>query len=328
MDLHRTNGVASGTRGTQEESVTLDGTGLTSLEGLLEGSSRTFALSIPLLPEPLRQETTIAYLLFRVADTFEDEPVWSTTEKVQTLATIQSMLSGESPEAAISAVAEGIKQASLSDPGYTRLLDNMSGLAAAFTELSDEAQAMIGAHLSRTIDGMSEFLQRENPPATVEEVQEYCYYVAGIVGELLTDLFAKQSPSLADARAELDGLAPAFGEALQLVNILRDVASDADAGRRFVPQGPEHEKLFELAELDLARASSYVRCLESHGADAGILAFNTLNLLLAFETLERVRHRGAGVKIGRDRVRVIYKAVWQRMYSGQQIGDLLPPVRC
>ncbi|MEO1513170.1 MAG: squalene/phytoene synthase family protein, partial [Planctomycetota bacterium] len=62
--------------------------GTAQLDALLQGSSRTFALSIPLMPEPVRRQTTIAYLLFRIADTFEDEPAWSTEEKLAGLETV------------------------------------------------------------------------------------------------------------------------------------------------------------------------------------------------------------------------------------------------
>ena len=44
----------------------------TLMDHLLEKTSRTFALTVPLLPEPTRCEVTVAYLLFRVADTLED----------------------------------------------------------------------------------------------------------------------------------------------------------------------------------------------------------------------------------------------------------------
>ena len=55
------------------------------LEQLLIATSRTFALSIPLLPEPTRREVTLAYLLFRIADTFEDAPSWPRAARIEAL---------------------------------------------------------------------------------------------------------------------------------------------------------------------------------------------------------------------------------------------------
>ena len=53
------------------------------LDGLLVKTSRTFALSIPVLPEPTRREVTVAYLLFRIADTLEDSTLWSRERKLE-----------------------------------------------------------------------------------------------------------------------------------------------------------------------------------------------------------------------------------------------------
>jgi farnesyl-diphosphate farnesyltransferase len=58
---------------------------MADLDLLLEKTSRTFALSIPLLPEPTRREVMIAYLLFRIADTFEDSSSWPRESRIEAL---------------------------------------------------------------------------------------------------------------------------------------------------------------------------------------------------------------------------------------------------
>ena len=70
------------------------------LEDLLEKTSRTFALSIPVLPEPTRRQVMIAYLLFRIADTFEDAAQWPPELRIEVLREFQQLLSGYSPEMA------------------------------------------------------------------------------------------------------------------------------------------------------------------------------------------------------------------------------------
>ena len=65
----------------------------------------------------------------------------------------------------------------------------------------------------------------------LEDLKNYCYFVAGIVGEMLTELFLLGRPTLSGVAAFLRGRAAAFGEALQLVNILKDAAGDAAEGR-------------------------------------------------------------------------------------------------
>ena len=68
------------------------------IDDLLEKTSRTFALSIPLLPEPTRRELAIAYLLFRIADTFEDAAAWQPERQIGALDDFIALL--ESPSAA------------------------------------------------------------------------------------------------------------------------------------------------------------------------------------------------------------------------------------
>src|SRR5207244_6985647 len=73
---------------------------MASLEDLLEKTSRTFALSIPVLPEPTKRQVMIAYLLFRIADTFEDASHWPPQLRVEALREFQQLLSAYSPEMA------------------------------------------------------------------------------------------------------------------------------------------------------------------------------------------------------------------------------------
>src|ERR1700687_5591830 len=67
---------------------------------LLEKTSRTFALAIPLLPEPTRLQVGIAYLLFRIADTFEDAELWPRALKLDALARFDQLLRQPAPEEA------------------------------------------------------------------------------------------------------------------------------------------------------------------------------------------------------------------------------------
>ena len=67
---------------------------------LLEKTSRTFALSIPVLPEPTRREVMIAYLLFRIADTFEDAAHWPPEDRIAAIARFNDLLSDYSRERA------------------------------------------------------------------------------------------------------------------------------------------------------------------------------------------------------------------------------------
>src|SRR5580700_1817276 len=62
------------------------------IDRLLLRTSRTFALAIPQLPDPLRREVGVAYLLFRVADTFEDATRWPRADRLAALADFERLL--------------------------------------------------------------------------------------------------------------------------------------------------------------------------------------------------------------------------------------------
>src|SRR5262249_50075119 len=96
--------------------VTLD------LDRLLEGSSRTFALSIPLLPEPTRRQVGIAYLLFRIADTFEDAAVWPAERRIAALAEFRALLDSPERGTAEAAVRRWMDGPPTAHAGYRTLL--------------------------------------------------------------------------------------------------------------------------------------------------------------------------------------------------------------
>jgi farnesyl-diphosphate farnesyltransferase len=150
---------------------------------------------------------------------------------------------------------------------------------------------------------------------SLEELQEYCYIVAGIVGELLTELFVLADPALEAVAGELRERAATFGEALQLVNIVKDAADDREEGRRFLPRSLERERVFALARADLDIAQEYTEAIRSVGGSPGIVAFTTLPVRLAWAALEEVEHRGPGAKVGRDVVMRIFGEVSQERAS-------------
>jgi farnesyl-diphosphate farnesyltransferase len=276
------------------------------LDVLLEKTSRTFALSIPLLPEPLRGEVGIAYLLFRIADTFEDAAGWPRERRIRALAELAELL-------AEPAAAEERARAWLAGPvaipheGYLELLAAAPRVLAAYAVLPSPARETMRVHLSKTLAGMAGFVDRGDAHgnlalADLEELREYCYAVAGIVGEMLTELFLGALPALTAVAAELRTRARAFGEGLQLVNVLKDSAFDQGEGRRYLPADVPADAVFLLARRDLERAGEYVRLLQRAGAPRGVVAFTALPVLLARQSLERVEERGAGAKLSRSEV--------------------------
>ncbi|MEO6192814.1 MAG: squalene/phytoene synthase family protein [Thermoanaerobaculia bacterium] len=292
------------------------------LEQLLIATSRTFALAIPLLPEPLRREVTLSYLLFRVADTFEDAASWPRALRVEALGRFDELLENPGREEIEKVSRRWAEEVPCEQLGYRELLADLPFVLDAFFALSPEAVGLIREHVLRTSRGMAGFVARTTDEGElrlrdVRDLQDYCYVVAGIVGELLTELFLLGRPYLEPVASGLRERSRAFGEGLQLVNILKDSASDATQGRRYLPDGVERAEVMALARHDLQAASEYVLDLQGAGAERGLVAFVALPVRLATATLDRIEEAGPGSKLTRPEV----YAIVQRMNKALDHGE-------
>lgn len=295
---------------------------MADLDDLLEKTSRTFALSIPLLPEPTRREVTIAYLLFRIADTFEDAATWGRDQRIEALGDFGRLLT--SPQAARTRQLAATWSAGvpIDHAGYQELLRETPFVLDAFFALGEAGREIVRHHTVRTAGGMAGFVARTGADGELrlrdlEDLRDYCYVVAGIVGELCTDLFLLGRPSLAAVAAELRANARWFGEALQLVNILKDSAFDATEGRSYLPRDLDRAEVLGLARRDLGLASRYVAALERGRAERGIIAFNALPVLLAYATLDKVEAEGPGAKVSRDELWAIVAGLEDALDQGR-----------
>jgi farnesyl-diphosphate farnesyltransferase len=279
---------------------------MSDIDDLLQKTSRTFALTIPLLPEPTRREVGIAYLLFRIIDTFEDATRWPPVRRVEALARFVALVGGP-PDAATSLVDDCARQPPVDHAGYRELLSEIPLVLRAFDELQSGAREAIRRHLGRSAEGMSRFVTRSAGPEglrleTLEDLRDYCYAVAGIVGEMLTELYLLGRPALAGVAEELRNRAAAFGEALQLVNVLKDARPDGAEGRVYLPRGAEVREVIALAQRDLAEAGRYTEILRAAGAELGLVAFNAFIAKLAVANLQLLRDKGLGAKLSRLQV--------------------------
>ena len=69
-----------------------------------------------------------------------------------------------------------------------------------------------------------------------QDMDSYCYYVAGVVGEMLTELFCDYSSAIDENHGELMQLAVSFGQGLQMTNILKDIWDDQKRNMCWLPQ--------------------------------------------------------------------------------------------
>ena len=297
---------------------------MADIDRLLIRTSRTFALAIPLLPEPLRREVGVAYLLFRIADTFEDAACWPQAQRLAALADFDRLLRSSSPSSAEEAqrlAAAWVAAKPCDHAGYLELLAETPAVLAELDAFAPSRRAAIVRHTLRTSEGMAGFVARGSADgslhlSTLGDLRHYCYIVAGIVGELLTDLFLDHAPELARGRRALVDNSVPFGEGLQLVNILKDADSDAKDGRVYLPEAIDRGEILAIARDDLRAATDYVLALQAFGAPRGVVSFTALPVLLARATLDQVERFGAGRSISRADVAALMGRLVEDLDAG------------
>ena len=219
---------------------------------ILPHVSRTFALTIPQLPVALRTAVTNAYLLCRIADTIEDEPALSPAE---TLAFLERFMDAVAGRHDPQMLAQSLK-ARLSDrtlPTERELAGNMRRVINVTAALSEGQRTAIHRCVGLMCYGMPRFQSTASQRglARLSDLDDYCYYVAGVVGDMLTELFCEYSPAIERRRGELHGVSVSFAQGLQMTNILKDVWEDRSRGACWLPQD-----VFLRHGVDLSRLSA------------------------------------------------------------------------
>jgi len=220
-------------------------------EEILPHVSRTFALTIPQLPASLATPVTSAYLLCRIADTIEDEPALTPPETLAFLQRFSALVGGEGDACALARDLEH----RLSDrtlPTERDLVRHMDRVIRVTENLGKPQRAAIQRCVELMCYGMPRFQFNASLRglARSTDLDEYCYYVAGVVGEMLTELFCESSPDIGRRRADLSALAVSFAQGLQMTNILKDVWEDRSRGACWLPQ-----EVFTRYGVDLGQVS-------------------------------------------------------------------------
>ncbi|MBL6749930.1 MAG: phytoene/squalene synthase family protein [Nevskia sp.] len=210
--------------------------------------SRTFALTIPQLPGNLRRTVANAYLLCRIADTIEDEPALSAEEKRGFEERFVGVVTGRADAASLAAdLAPRLSAQTLdAECDLVRRLPLVMQVTGSFNAAQRAAIERCVTIMGR---GMHRFQQNAGLQglATLREMDSYCYYVAGVVGEMLTDLFSDHDPAIAARRDEMMKFAVSFGQGLQMTNILKDQWEDRARGACWLPRD-----VFARRGVDLA----------------------------------------------------------------------------
>ena len=214
---------------------------------LLLGVSRTFALTLRCLPHSTRHPYGNAYLLCRIADTIEDEPALSATQKQAFFERFAEVVTGRA-EAELFAREFGETLSSSTTANEHDLIADTARVVGITRKISATPRGILEHCVKVMTHGMAEFQHVASIRGLndLPHLDRYCYHVAGIVGETMTALFSCHSAKIADRREKLLELSISFGQGLQMTNILKDVWEDHRRGVCWLPRD-----IFQKAGFDL-----------------------------------------------------------------------------
>lgn len=279
-------------------------------KAILGSVSRTFALTIPLLPPAIEVVVGNTYLLCRIVDTIEDAAELNPAEKQNLSKLFLEATLGAIPVASfVGPCLDALR-------GYSNV-DELDLIAHTPTVLRilhtfpDRDRTAISRCVSIMSDGMTHFHNRQSQEGLKDlaEFEEYCYVVAGVVGELLTSIFSNYSPEFAKRIQGHEQLAIAFGQALQMTNILKDSPVDRARGVSWKPAHMSQVELLKIAYEKLQDSMSYIILLPEN--EIGMRRFCFLAFGLAVMTLEKITSRKefsnqSEVKLSRNSVWIFY----------------------
>lgn len=266
------------------------------LKKILKGVSRSFYLSLILLPRRVRLQMGLAFLACKAADTIADTELIAETERLKLLDAYRELFAGP-------AAGDGtlISRAALRPGGGSaaeqELIRNLPSLMEALRRLPAPDWLLIRELVTALTQGMRTDLT--NPVfETQSQLDQYTYDVAGIVGRFWTRVIKTHFAFAASFGAEVERLGERLGKGLQLVNVLRDLPLDLRRGRSYIPkemtekQGlePALQKLAEKARDYLSSYRPYLSFYPWHALR--LKALVRLPARLGFQTLDLLASSG------------------------------------
>lgn len=198
--------------------------------------SRSFAVVIQQLPYELRDPVCVFYLVLRGLDSVEDDMTYEEDKRLPLLRTFHEKCRQD---------GWNIKGVGDSDD-YRVLLANFDKVIEVFKSLKPEYQDVIANICEKMGNGMADYASRK--VVTLNDYDDYCYYVAGLVGIGLSNLFYASGLESHELGENFE-LANSMGLLLQKTNISRDYYEDLNLGRSFWPKeiwGKYTDRLDEL----------------------------------------------------------------------------------
>jgi farnesyl-diphosphate farnesyltransferase len=322
-----------------------------SLNDLLQQTSRSFYLTLRVLPQATRPQIGLAYLLARTTDTIADTEIVPVAQRLEALQQLRARILGTtSTPLNFGALA---RQQGL--PAERMLLERVEEALTILRGLAEADLKLVRQVLDTITSGQELDLQRfGNAAAPIDggnpnlialqndaELDDYTYRVAGCVGKFWTEMCVAhlfRRPELPElATPQFEELGIRFGKGLQLVNILRDLPADLRKGRCYLPAEPLTQAGLTPADLLVPANETkfrplyhrYLDLAESHLA-AGWEYTNRIPwgqirvrlacawpILIGGATLQRLRNESVldparRVKVSRAELRsIVWRSVWR-----------------
>ena len=231
------------------------------MRDILKQVSRSFYLTLAVVPANVRDQIGLSYLFARAADTIADTDVIERAQRLQFLKQFRAQFAGE--QVGWDAV-RGIQSALAphqTDSAERVLLQRLEDCFQLYLDCTQDDRLRVRRLMSTLPNGMEMDLARFPGDTAgdltalqiLADLDQYTYYVAGCVGEFWTDMMCGHRPALAGWNVkEMSVTGVRFGKGLQLTNILKDLAKDLQRGRCYIPEALLKEA--GLVPKDLLRA--------------------------------------------------------------------------
>ena len=287
----------------------------------LDDVSRSFAYCIKRLDSPLRDWVSLMYLVCRILDTGEDVP-WESIDKREIyFSKIREALQG----------AKNSFQVPINDSQFLsevdshekKLIDESEILFHDFHKLDAEIKEIVLDLVLSMSHGMEYFLNKQNGEGTLRisnefELNQYCFYVAGVVGEALTRLLAKINK--VEVREQSLKQSYHFGLFLQKINILKDQIKDKKQGRDFIVN---RQAVRASLRVHAEQCMAYIQSLDDKNLDFKVFcAWSFFLGLASLPYIDKSYEKGKDFKIPRLKTMSLLQQVEKRCLSNKSLVEL------
>lgn len=215
------------------------------LRDLLRRVSRLFYTTLVVVPSDVRDQVSLAYLFARAADTIADTELIDRSRRLGFLNRLREQFLDEQIDWAQIHTIQQAMGPLQQESAERILLERLDECFRLFLDLSSDDRRRIQQVMTTLTQGMEMDLGRFSGNSvadltalkTLEDLDQYTYYVAGCVGEFWTSLMCAHRKALANWDIQrMSEIGIRFGKGLQLTNVVKDIAHDLQKGRCYIPE--------------------------------------------------------------------------------------------